>query len=127
MIGRNQKRILKSNDEISFNDPINKIFDFDNTYNESYGLPADIFNRYHIGEQLGTGAQGTVRLVYDRRTCETFAMKEVKWNHSINTMEHTKNERICREMDFMRLLKHPNIIRCDDVIVKEHAVYMVRC
>lgn len=121
----NQRRILKSDDVISFNEPVNKIFSFDNSYQESYGLPDEIFNRYYVGRLLGSGAQGMVRLIIDRITCETFAMKQVQKNGSGNTLGHLNNERIHREVQIMRTLNHPNIIRCHDVIMLPQAVYMV--
>lgn len=121
----NRRRILKSGDVVSLNEPVNRIFHFDNSYQESYGLPDDVFDRYHIGRQLGSGAQGMVHLVIDRRTCQTFAMKQVMKNGSINTLGYVNDERIHREVDIMRNLNHPNIIRCHDVIMKPNAVYMV--
>lgn len=110
---------------VSFNEPVNRIFQFDHSHQESHGLPNDVFDRYHVGRQLGSGAQGMVRLVIDRRTCESFAMKQVIKNGSVNTLGYVNDERIHREVDIMRNLDHPNIIRCKDVIMKPNAVYMV--
>lgn len=111
---------------VSFNEPANKFFHFVNSYHESYGVPDDIFDLYHIGRQLGSGAQGMVRLVIDRRTCETYAMKQVQKNGSANTLGYLNDERINREVDIMRSIEHPNIIRCHEVIMKPDSVYMVR-
>ncbi|KAJ6649758.1 Ovarian-specific serine/threonine-protein kinase Lok [Pseudolycoriella hygida] len=124
LIGIYEKRILKSDDVVSFNEPGNKIFHFDNSYQESYGVPEDIFQLYHIGRQLGSGAQGLVRLVIERKTCQTFAMKSVQKNGSANTLGSVNDERIHREVDIMRSLNHRNIIRCYDIIMKPNAVYM---
>lgn len=122
----NQRRIIKSDDVISFNEPNNRIFSFDNSYQESYGLPNEVFDLYHVGKVLGSGAQGTVRLVIDRITCETFAMKQVQKNGSANTLGHLNNERIHREVEIMTSLNHANIIRCHKVIMTPQTVYMVR-
>lgn len=113
---------------VSFNEPFNRFFQFVNFYQESYGLPDDIFERYHIGRQLGSGAQGTVRLIVDRKTCEKFAMKHVNNNGfaaSSNKIEPITDARIMREVCIMTTLSHPNIIRCKDVIIKPNSVYMV--
>lgn len=88
-------------------------------------MPEDVFDRYHVGRQLGSGAQGTVRLVIDRRTCESFAMKHMIKNGSTNTLGCINDERIQREVDIMRNINHPNIITCKEVIMKPNAVYMV--
>lgn len=122
----NRRRILKSDDVISFNETVNRIFSFDNSHQESHGLPDDVFARYHIGKQLGSGAQGMVRLVIDRRSCECFAMKQVLKSGSSNTLGGANDEKIHREVEIMRNLNHPNIIRCKEVIMKPNAVYMVR-
>lgn len=124
-MGINRRCILKSDDVISFNEPVNRIFQFDNSHQESHGLPDDIFGRYHVGRQLGSGAQGMVRLVIDRKTCESYAMKHVTKNGSVNTLGYVNDERIHREVDIMRNLNHPNVIRCHEVIMKPNAVYMV--
>lgn len=126
LVGMRRRRILKSDDVISFNEPANRIFQFDNTHQESHGLPDDIFARYHVGNQLGSGAQGMVRLVTDRRTCESFAMKQVNKSNSSNTLGCVDDDKIHREVEIMRNLNHPNIIRCKEVIMKPNAVFMVR-
>ncbi|XP_037052409.1 ovarian-specific serine/threonine-protein kinase Lok [Bradysia coprophila] len=125
LIGMHRRRILKSDDVIAFNEPSNRIFHFDNSYQESHGLPEDVFSRYHVGKQLGSGAQGMVRLVMDRRTCECFAMKQVNKSGSTNTLGSVNDEKIHREVEIMRKLNHPNIIRCKEVIMKPNAVYMI--
>lgn len=117
---------MKSNDIISFNDPTTRIFCFENCYQETYGLPDEVFNRYYIGRELGSGAQGMVRLVINRTSCDSFAMKQVSKHGSSTTLGNLNDERINREITIMTNLNHTNIMRCHDVIITQKAVYMVR-
>ena len=111
---------------ISFIEPVNKIFGFTNSYQESYGIPTVIFNRFHIGKELGCGAQGIVRLIIDRRTCRKFAMKQVTKYGSAGSLGSFSDEQINREVTIMKKLNHPNLIRCYEVIMTPNAVLMVR-
>lgn len=97
--------------------------------NEAIGLPPEITATYYINRKLGSGAYGLVRLVYDRRTCEQFAMKIVKKN-MLEVSAHPNNnlndpERVLNEAKIMKNLSHPCVVRMHDIVDKPDSVYMV--
>ncbi|KAH8249708.1 hypothetical protein KR032_011643 [Drosophila birchii] len=129
-IGMNKMRILKNDDVISLSHPTHKAFVFkDLSPNESMGLPEEINNTYYINRKLGSGAYGLVRLVYDTRTCQQFAMKIVKKNMLSGGSRPSTNlsdpERVLNEAKIMKNLTHPCVVRMHDIVDKPDAVYMV--
>ncbi|EDW80378.1 uncharacterized protein Dwil_GK18729, isoform A [Drosophila willistoni] len=129
-IGMNKKRILKNDDIISLSHPTYKAFVFkDLSPNEAIGLPEEITRTYYINRKLGSGAYGLVRLVYETRTCEQFAMKIVKKNMLTGSAQPTSNlsdpERVLNEAKIMKNLTHPCVVRMHDIVDKPDSVYMV--
>ncbi|XP_017019340.1 ovarian-specific serine/threonine-protein kinase Lok isoform X2 [Drosophila kikkawai] len=129
-IGMNKMRILKNDDVISLSHPTHKAFVFkDLSPNESIGLPEEITKTYYINRKLGSGAYGLVRLVYDTRTCQQFAMKIVKKNMLSGGSRPSTNlsdpERVLNEAKIMKNLSHPCVVRMHDIVDKPDAVYMV--
>lgn len=97
--------------------------------NEAIGLPSEITETYYINRKLGSGAYGLVRLVYERRTCEQFAMKIVKKN-MLEVSAHPNNHlndpvRVLNEAKIMKNLSHPCVVRMHDIVDKPDSVYMV--
>ena len=77
--------------------------------NEAMGLPTEITGNYYISRKLGSGACGLVRLVYDRRTCQEYAMKIVKKNMlatSTNPNNLNDPNRVMNEAKIMKSLEH---------------------
>lgn len=97
--------------------------------NEAIGLPSEITETYYINRKLGSGAYGLVRLVYERRTCEQFAMKIVKKNmlevSAHPNMNHNDPVRVLNEAKIMKNLSHPCVVRMHDIVDKPDSVYMV--
>lgn len=69
-------------------------------------LPDDINKEYHIGNELGRGACGTVHLVQNRRSCQSFALKYTNSDSDENTVAI-----ILKEVDILKRLKHPCILK----------------
>ncbi|KAH8352800.1 ovarian-specific serine/threonine-protein kinase Lok isoform X1 [Drosophila takahashii] len=129
-IGTNRKRILKNDDVISLSHPTYKAFVFkDLSPNESIGLPEEINKNYYVNRKLGSGAYGLVRLVYDTRTCQQFAMKIVKKNMLSGSARPSTNfsdpDRVLNEAKIMKNLSHPCVVRMHDIVDKPDSVYMV--
>lgn len=81
--------------------------------NESVGIPAEITCKYYISRKLGSGACGLVRLVYNRRTCQQFAMKIVKKNMLTATAKNkhlNEPNRVLNEAQIMKKLEHVSSI-----------------
>lgn len=83
--------------------------------------PDGIAKKYHIGRKLGSGASGTVFLVYDYLTCETFALKQIK---KPSTFDRTK-DRTENECNIMRSIKHPCVVRMLKVYDIQDFVYIL--
>ncbi|XP_017081497.1 LOW QUALITY PROTEIN: ovarian-specific serine/threonine-protein kinase Lok [Drosophila eugracilis] len=129
-IGTNKMRILKNDDVISLSHPTYKAFVFkDLSPNESIGLPDEINKTYYVNRKLGSGAYGLVRLVYDTRTCQQFAMKIVKKNMLSGSARPSTNfsdpDRVLNEAKIMKNLSHPCVVRMHDIVDKPDSVYMV--
>ncbi|XP_073826361.1 ovarian-specific serine/threonine-protein kinase loki isoform X1 [Musca autumnalis] len=128
-IGTNNRRILQDDDIISLSHPVYKAFVFkDLSPNEAMGLPKEITSNYYVSRKLGSGACGLVRLVYDRRSCQEYAMKIVKKNMlatSTSPNHLTDPNRVMNEARIMKNLNHPCVINMHDIVDKPDSVYMV--
>ena len=85
---------------------------------------------YSIGSQLGTGSSGTVFTCTDMEDDSVYAVKVVKLNHMRMSMsgeeyEHEK-QKLHREVNILRNLSHPNIVRLIDVSESNDSVYVVQ-
>ncbi|XP_030376882.1 ovarian-specific serine/threonine-protein kinase Lok isoform X2 [Scaptodrosophila lebanonensis] len=129
-IGINKTRILQDDDIIALAHPTYKAFVFkDLSPNEAIGLPNEITDTYLVNRKLGSGACGLVRLVYERRTCQQYAMKIVKKNLLAVSSHHKNNqtdsERVLNEAKIMKKLEHPCVVKMFDIVDKPDSVYMV--
>lgn len=89
-----------------------KVFLFqDMEMNTAHNLPRDITSKYYISRELGKGACGIVRLVYDLKTGGEFAMKEVVKNKLADSKQNLINdpERIMNEVAILQGLEHVRI------------------
>lgn len=109
LIGMNQRRILRTNDIISILNPEYKLFVFhDMKPDLSHNLPQVITSKYYVGHELGSGACGVVRIVYDVLSCKQFAMKQVVKMRLEDPGQKIINdpERIMNEVAIMKSLEH---------------------
>ena len=72
-------------------------------------------NRFNLIRELGEGTYGMVMLARDMMTDTKVALKIIQ-KSSIITMSHIN--RLRREINLLRLLKHPNIVSLYSVIVR---------
>ena len=85
---------------------------------------------YAIGSQLGTGSSGTVFTCTDLSDDNVYAVKVVRLHHMRMSMsgeeyEHEKRK-LHREVDILRNLSHPNIVRLIDVSESNDSVYVIQ-
>lgn len=114
--GNRKQRILVTNDTIfiQLNPTIAFTFrSFQTPYND---LPADLSRHYHIGRQLGSGACGTVYHAQHRRTCRPYALKFIQFA-AIDANNSPE-----REIELLRQLSHPCIVRMHDKTTYPSAV-----
>lgn len=70
-------------------------------------LPADINKEYYIGQELGSGAYGTVYFAQHRRTCQWFAIKYTTNDRN----ENNTIASILKEVSILQPLRHPCILK----------------
>lgn len=127
-VGKGKVQALKNNSEIALCMKGNKAFIYiDSTINEDKNFPPEIRDKYTISKVLGVGAYGEVRLAFEKSNCQKFAVKIIKkkkftvnGKHQINT-----NKQIMSEIDILKKLDHPCIIRVHDVVDSPDSVFIV--
>ncbi|OQS03756.1 calcium-dependent protein kinase [Thraustotheca clavata] len=79
----------------------------------------DVFSRYKIIKELGTGAFGVVNQVEMISTSEQYAMKV------ITIGPNAKLPELRKEIDLWRGLQHPNIVRLIETYETQTHIYMI--
>lgn len=129
-IGYKKKNILRNDDVISLSHPNFKTFVYkDLSPNEAHNMPKSISLDYHIGRKLGAGVCGIVRLVYNRKTCESYAMKQVQKNKLMESSNEKENKvdpmRVMNEVLIMKSLDHPCVIKMHNIIDNYDSVFIL--
>ncbi|XP_061929105.1 ovarian-specific serine/threonine-protein kinase Lok-like isoform X2 [Apis cerana] len=120
-VGRGNKVILESNDKIALAQPIVIAF-------ESNNLPPELKNKYTVSRKLGSGACGEVKMIFNKVGCKKFALKTImKLGGTTNGQKYLLNdpEKIMNEVKILKALKHPCIIRMEEIVDTPKAVYIV--
>ncbi|XP_043192588.1 serine/threonine-protein kinase Chk2-like isoform X1 [Amphibalanus amphitrite] len=128
LVGRGNKVALKNNDEISLSMKLLKVFVFhDYMDNDSASYPEQLRARYTMSRVLGAGACGEVRLAFRKGTMERFAIKIISKKKFTLRGQHQINQTdaVANEVNVLRALDHPCVIRIHDVIDSPAAVYIV--
>ncbi|XP_058058238.1 ovarian-specific serine/threonine-protein kinase Lok isoform X2 [Anopheles bellator] len=131
-IGKHRQQILKHDDVISICFSNLRAFVYhDLRHNDAESKMAnEVQERYYIERQLGSGACGTVYLLHHIRSCQQFAMKHVVKNR-ISQQTRTRPgilndpQRVMNEVNIMKKLDHPCVIKMHDIFDKPDSVYMV--
>lgn len=128
-VGRGNKIILENNDVISLAQPAVTVYIFMSTVEfESNDLPLSLKNKYAVSRTLGAGACGEVKMVFTKIGCKKFAMKTIiKVGGSAHGQKHPLNdpEKIMNEVKILKALKHPYIIKMEEIVDTPRAVYIV--
>ena len=127
LLGTGKKRIICNDDVISLAHEKYKFYKFvDIERQNTNGIPKDILKKYFVSKQLGTGACGVVKLIYDIQTLVPFALKTVE-KHQMSGIgkSHTTQERINNEVRIMKELKHPCVISMHDIVDTNDAMHMI--
>jgi len=104
--------------------------------NGSLEFPEDpnYIGQWVIGECVGKGASGRVRIAKHRRTGQLAAVKIIPLHplvtsHTSFSTQQARSEKqrlaIDREIVMMKLMNHPNILRIYDVFEGERKLYLV--
>lgn len=119
-IGLHNKRILAHGDTISIAYPKMQAFLF-RDHRRKTDLPEKIAKKYYMSKKLGNGANGTVFLVYEYRSCQKYALKHIKKNQLI---DYTKSDKSLNEAKIMQSLRHPCIVRMHDIVDYSDSVFI---
>lgn len=118
LIGKGNRRIIKTNDVISVLKQKIKLYRFtDNlSIHENNKFPEEFTRNYFVGNKpIGRGGGGTVYKALDCRTLEKFAIKVVKKDPLVGEVD---------EMTIMRQLDHPCIIKMFDASIQPTKLFI---
>lgn len=128
----NGRKLLKSGDRIKvcLQPPYRyTLFEFhDDRDFLTRDFPDEIVHDYHIGFWIGKGGQSSVRLIHEYFTEEKYAMKILskERRHEENDFKYNKRVQHMRgEVEAMRQLDHPNIIKLVTVTETEKDVFII--
>lgn len=77
---------------------------------------------YQLGKSLGKGTFGVVRLAKNQLTGENVAIKILEKSR---IKDSSDVNRIKREINILKLMKHPNIIKLHDIIETPKQILLV--
>ncbi len=113
---------IKNNDKSSDGKSVKKLEDFkvsqSDFISENKGKFRDF---YSIGTALGTGAFGEVRKCSNRKTGAIRAVKIIRKD----SLDSKEKARFFQEIEILRQLDHPNIVRLYEVFQDEKRYYLV--
>lgn len=126
-IGRGNRVIIESNSEIALSCATLSIYTFLNTsIPEGNDLPQELKMKYALGRKLGAGACGEVRMIFTKDGSKRFAMKTIKKNDFTAHGNLFNNpEKIRNEVEILKKLKHPCIIRMEEICDTPSMMYIV--
>lgn len=127
-IGKGRVQALKNNSEISLCLKDNKAYIFiDKSSKDDENYPLEIREKYTITKLLGVGAYGEVRLAFEKYNCNKYAIKIIqKKKFSINGRHQINgNTQIMSEINILKKLQHPCMIKIYEVIDTPDSVFIV--
>jgi serine/threonine protein kinase len=83
--------------------------------------PRTFRSTYFVGEELGSGATAVVRKCTDRRSNTAYAVKIIDRSKLCIETESM----VRKEVSILRMLNHPNIVKCYDFFEEEKYMYMI--
>ncbi|PNF41023.1 hypothetical protein B7P43_G08824 [Cryptotermes secundus] len=126
-IGKGNRRILKNNDQISLAWPHFKVYVYVDASDNNENFPEEVRSKYVITRELGAGACGKVYLVFEKKSCDRYAMKVVqkKCFDSADRQNRCNSDKTMNEVNILKALKHPCIIRVEHIVDTPDAIYIV--
>lgn len=123
----NDRRILNNGDVIKLR-KFKTLFKFyyTNIPPDINTLSIELRKKYFIGREIGSGGCGVVRLIYNLKTLEQYAMKIVKkeMNPMVKNREAV-NEKIINEVNIMKKLDNIHVLGLIDSFETESDVIIV--
>ncbi|CAH1964952.1 unnamed protein product [Acanthoscelides obtectus] len=126
-IGKNKQNVLQRDDVIAIGKPDRNVFIYRAYSQDMTYLPEELRGKYEPSIMLGKGAAGEVRLAFEKRTCEMFAIKRILKARSSTSQMCKLNHplKIQSEINILQSLSHPFIIKMRDIIETPEEVFIV--
>ncbi|KAF7641002.1 hypothetical protein LDENG_00000600, partial [Lucifuga dentata] len=86
-------------------------------------LPKELQDKYLLTHKIGTGVCGEVRLAFERSTCKKFAVKIINKGNFQSEGTATRNAKT--EIEILRKIDHPCLIKTQDFYQSEDSYYIV--
>lgn len=118
IVGRNQRRELKENDEIAVLDKARFIFKYPKTRQTSQFL-----QQYTLLEQLGKGHFAEVFLCVEKASGKRYAVKI--FTKTPGMEERSKTDGLQQEIAVLMGVSHPNVLCLKDTFNERNAVFLV--
>jgi len=85
------------------------------------GSMENYIGEYQLGEIIGKGAFGIVKVAHNKATGQKVAIKILQRD----IMESSKVERALKEIEILRKLSHPHVVKLLDVILTDDRIYLI--
>lgn len=118
LIGRNKRRELQDNDEITILDKARFLFRY-----PQYRVTSAFHEQYEIIDKLGKGHFAEVYLCVEKSTGKRYAVKVFTKNPGVE--ERSKTEGLQQEIAVLMGVSHPNLLCLKDTFDEKRAVYLV--
>ncbi|KAM8885656.1 serine/threonine-protein kinase Chk2 isoform 3-T4 [Spinachia spinachia] len=123
-IGKDKKLPLVNNAVISLAEQRNKVFVFiDLMTDHQSSLPKELQEKYLLTRRIGTGVCGEVKLAFERSSCRKFAVKIINKKNFQSEGTATRNAQT--EIEILKRVDHPCLIRTEDFYQTEDSYYIV--
>ncbi|XP_062179115.1 CBL-interacting protein kinase 25-like [Phragmites australis] len=86
-------------------------------------MPRLLMGRYHLGKLLGKGSFAKVYHARNVESGEEVAIKMMDKDHLAKT--GAAQQQIMREIDIMRRVRHPNVVRIHEVMASKTRIFVV--
>lgn len=128
LLGKGNKLPLSNNAEIALSLNYNKVFIFsDLMVDDQSGYPQEFREKFIMSKTIGSGACGEVKLAFEKSTCKKVAVKIInrrKFRLS-GSRETDPMPNVDTEIEILKKLDHPCIIRIDNFFHSEDYYYIV--
>ena len=116
LVGRNKRRELQDNDEITILDQTRYLFRY-----TSHRDGSAFKQKFRIIQQLGKGHFATVFLAAEKSTGERFAVKRFERRRG----DASKTEGLQQEIAVLMSISHPHLMCLKETFDEEDGVYLV--
>ncbi|XP_056448077.1 serine/threonine-protein kinase Chk2 isoform X2 [Gadus chalcogrammus] len=124
LVGKGMKHPLVNNSVVSLAEERNRVFVFMDLVSDDQTIfPKEFQEKYLVSRGIGTGVCGEVKLAFERATCKKVAVKIINKKNFPSVGTATRNAE--REIEILRRIDHPCLIKTEDFYQTEDTYYIV--